>query len=262
MSRYWDSDYLEHHGIKGQKWGNRRYQYEDGSLTPEGRQRYGVGNERRYSSNVTNVKSANQKKKGLTTKQKVAIGITAAAAIAGGVYIYKQYSNKKINPMQLDDGRARVAREIFEASKERSKKMAEMNSQKAAEREKERQQRIQKINERIEEAKRNGTYREPGTGEQKMPPQMKDFKDALLKAKSEGKSDKEAQEFASSEAKAKQVARTLGNIARQQGYTDDFVKAHSNYNNIEDYIADISRGKVIDPDFVTQMVSAANRKKS
>lgn len=32
---------LYHHGILGQKWGRRRFQYEDGSLTPEGRKRYG-----------------------------------------------------------------------------------------------------------------------------------------------------------------------------------------------------------------------------
>ena len=31
---------LKHYGIKGQKWGVRRYQNEDGSLTPEGRKRY------------------------------------------------------------------------------------------------------------------------------------------------------------------------------------------------------------------------------
>lgn len=31
---------LQHHGIKGQKWGVRRYQYADGSLTPAGKQRY------------------------------------------------------------------------------------------------------------------------------------------------------------------------------------------------------------------------------
>lgn len=34
-------DYLEHHGTKGQKWGIRKYQNEDGSLTPEGREHYG-----------------------------------------------------------------------------------------------------------------------------------------------------------------------------------------------------------------------------
>lgn len=31
---------LYHHGVKGQKWGVRRYQYADGTLTPEGKKRY------------------------------------------------------------------------------------------------------------------------------------------------------------------------------------------------------------------------------
>lgn len=33
---------LYHHGIKGQKWGVRRYQYADGTLTPDGKKRYSV----------------------------------------------------------------------------------------------------------------------------------------------------------------------------------------------------------------------------
>lgn len=40
-NRTGDDTTLAHHGIKGQKWGERRFQNEDGSLTPEGRARYG-----------------------------------------------------------------------------------------------------------------------------------------------------------------------------------------------------------------------------
>lgn len=47
---YWSSDLnseaIEHYGILGQKWGIRKYQYEDGSLTPEGRRRYLKGDGR------------------------------------------------------------------------------------------------------------------------------------------------------------------------------------------------------------------------
>lgn len=45
-------DYLAHHGILGQKWGIRRYQNPDGSLTPEGRERYGRGDGRRFKSDA------------------------------------------------------------------------------------------------------------------------------------------------------------------------------------------------------------------
>lgn len=41
-------DVIEHHGIKGMKWGIRRYQNPDGSLTSAGKARYG------YSGKVPN----------------------------------------------------------------------------------------------------------------------------------------------------------------------------------------------------------------
>ena len=43
MYMYQNTPYLEHHGIKGQKWGIRRFQNEDGSLTEAGKGRYNRG---------------------------------------------------------------------------------------------------------------------------------------------------------------------------------------------------------------------------
>ena len=39
-------DELYHHGIKGQKWGVRRFQNEDGTLTEKGKKRYAIAEKR------------------------------------------------------------------------------------------------------------------------------------------------------------------------------------------------------------------------
>ena len=45
---------LRHHGIKGQKWGVRRFQNDDGSLTPIGKLRYGTSKDYQELSNQVN----------------------------------------------------------------------------------------------------------------------------------------------------------------------------------------------------------------
>lgn len=56
-------NYLSHHGVKGQKWGDRNYQYEDGSLTPEGRVHYGYGKGNKKSLKETVKNKFNKAKK-------------------------------------------------------------------------------------------------------------------------------------------------------------------------------------------------------
>ena len=50
-------DHLEHYGVLGQKWGVRRYQNEDGTLTSEGKARYGSKDEKAYDSKSNTWKS-------------------------------------------------------------------------------------------------------------------------------------------------------------------------------------------------------------
>ena len=54
MSQYYltREDELYHYGAKGQKWGLRRWQNEDGSLTPAGREHYGYGARGDYKNRI------------------------------------------------------------------------------------------------------------------------------------------------------------------------------------------------------------------
>jgi len=77
------SDYLIHYGIPGQKKGNRRFQYEDGTLTPEGKIRY------RKNFNNAYTKFTNEKDKlarGKSTEEKVRSKAYEATNQLGGYY--------------------------------------------------------------------------------------------------------------------------------------------------------------------------------
>lgn len=61
---------LQHWGIKGMKWGIRRYQNKDGSLTPAGRKRYSDGSEGTSSSKSSSIQSSSKKTKPKKEKPK------------------------------------------------------------------------------------------------------------------------------------------------------------------------------------------------
>lgn len=86
---YFKNDELSHHGILGQKWGVRRFQNKDGSLTASGKKRYDEND-------------SEEKKKGLTDKQKAAL-IIGASVTAGLIVGYGAYRLHEINKFNKSD---------------------------------------------------------------------------------------------------------------------------------------------------------------
>ena len=78
--------YLIHHGIKGQKWGVRRFQNLDGSLTSEGIKRNDVGKSKEEKELVDTVR-----KKKLYKNLSVGFDVTSSVLAAiGAISFFKQ----------------------------------------------------------------------------------------------------------------------------------------------------------------------------
>ena len=103
---------LYHHGIKGQKWGVRRFQNKDGSLTPAGRRRYDEPNVGRKTSESVTIDGQTFKVYGRNNKQyadKVAkkakdIGATVSReSKTKEVKKYKIPENKSLHRLKLEE---------------------------------------------------------------------------------------------------------------------------------------------------------------
>ena len=133
---------LYHHGIKGQKWGVRRYQNADGTLTVQGRERYlklmtsnGVSKkdvEARLSSSKGQQEAAEylaRRNKRIKTAIAIGAGIGLAAA---GVTAYKLYgstyldqvvrSGKTMQTLSVDPNRLNQGSQIYAAINKYDKK--------------------------------------------------------------------------------------------------------------------------------------------
>ena len=85
----WESEFLSHHGIKGQKWGVRRFQNEDGSLTSAGKAHYGQseGGSKTLSRQFNrSIKKLNrlEKKTDIDTQKQIAEKYSKRAKIGAG----------------------------------------------------------------------------------------------------------------------------------------------------------------------------------
>lgn len=111
----YDNNYLAHHGIRGQKWGVRRFQNDDGSLTSAGRKRYGLGDVIRDRKILFDVKKYANKDGSLTDAGKEKFGTKEkyasykaeqhAKRVEAGKYAVKTVAKMAITAAAVQVGR-------------------------------------------------------------------------------------------------------------------------------------------------------------
>ena len=116
------SNELYHHGIKGQKWGVRRYQNYDGTYTSEGREINGYSEERTYT-----------KSKGSEIGKKLLKTAATAALIYGGYKLATSEKGKEVIGQMLKKTGEKAITDIKDTTIELGHKAVEVVTEKAKE---------------------------------------------------------------------------------------------------------------------------------
>ena len=106
----WEDNYLAHFGIKNQRWGIRRFQNPDGTLTEEGRIRYG------YTSDADNKKKKKETIKNLTDQMKNLDGLSSQDRKKLSVEAIKQITSKDNDRKDIQDLEWELAKQIDKKS--------------------------------------------------------------------------------------------------------------------------------------------------
>lgn len=115
--------YLAHHGIKGQKWGVRRFQNADGSYTSSGKSRYGIGDGESYKGAKASKSNTAGSSSGVKSKS---VGRTVGKVVnkAATQYLIDKSRTPAVNNAQFKE---------FRESKGIGKKMGALFGDRATE---------------------------------------------------------------------------------------------------------------------------------